>query len=369
MDESKYYNYGIKHILSKDVEIIKSTDQYVNINLCVYSVNTCGREPFLQYLLINNGYEVFTLPKLPVYASFNKESIIPYSEVYLSGILQCDNFEEFSKTILFDGFYEYDEDLHLFFDITNCQINIDETYLSNNIRFGLIDEIVNHKNICNVEIDNNTTLFFIKNEAIMYLYDKQSKPYEIPVVGFVGKPTEQKMNFTLMFGESAKDKTGIVGPYFYFTSLHHAIRQGGWSCDYKPEKHRDLLITDQNGKYKQGGIVRFALFTGQTKYIENAPNDPNDESDIKKQRLHDATLDRKKEILTLRISDHDGIWTKSFDSVFLGDLELDDGSLLDDTPMLVLRDYEQQVPLTIHYINKSTLGDKYNELNIHYSLL
>ncbi len=201
------------------------------------------------------------------------------------------------------------------------------------------------------------------------MYDEQNQPYEIPVVGFVGKPTEKKVNFVMMFGESAKNKSAIVGPYFYFTSFQHAIRHCGWSHDYKSETSYESIITDENGKYKKGGLVRFALFVGKTKYIENAPNDPNDESEIKKQRLEDNNLDRKREILTLRISDHDGIWSKTYNSIYLGKLELDDGSFLDDAPMLVLREYQQQTPLSCHFIDKSTLGEKYEENNYRYSIL
>ncbi len=333
---------------------MNALDQYVNINLCVYLVKTNGKYPFLEYLLINNGYEALTLPKLPIYSLFGKDNLITYSEVYLSGILQSNNFEEFSNAISFDGFHEFNDDIYLFFDITKCEINIDETYLSNPVRFGLIDEIVNHKNICNIQIDYNTSLFFIKNEWINYLYDEQNNPYELPVVAFVGKPTEQKVNFTMIFGESAKNKSAIFGPYFYFTSFHHSIKDSGWADNRKVEK---------------GGIVRFALFVGKTKYVENTPNDTIDYSEIKKERMKDDNLDRQKEYLTIRISDHDGNWTKTYNSIYLGKLELDDGSFLDDTPMLVLKDYKQQVPLSCHFIDMSTLGEKYEENNSNYSIL
>jgi hypothetical protein len=369
MVESKYYNYGIKHILSKDIEIINKSDDYNGFNLCVYKINTDGQIPFLQFLLTNNGCNNLTFPKLPVYTLFNKENIVPYSEVYLSGILQTDRFDKFRSDIVFDGFYEYNDSLYLFFDITKCTINVDETYLSNNIRFGIIDEIVNRKNICNIQIDYNTSMFFIKNQSITYLYDEKNNPYETPVVGFVGKSTEQKVQFVMTFGESAKNKSAIIGPYFYFTSFHYAIRQGGWSDDYNPENKYEVVITDENGKYKKGGIVRFALFLGLTKYIENAPNDPNDESEIKKQRLEDNNLNNQREILTLRISDHDGNWSRIYNSAYLGKLELDDGSFLENTPMLVLRDYEQQLPLSYHFIDRTTLGEKYEENNCCYSIL
>jgi hypothetical protein len=330
MSESKYYNYKVKHLLSKDIETIRTPDQYINIILCVYLINSNGKLPFLQYLLVNNGSETLTLPKLPVYASLNKESLVPYSEVYLSGILQSTQFEQFSNDISFDGFYEYNDDVYLFFDITKCQINIDETYLSNQAIFGLIDEIVNHKNICNNQIDFNTSFFFIHNILTNYLYDEKNNSYEIPVVGFVGKQTETKLKFAEMFGESAKDKTAILGPYFYFTNYQNSMKQ---TCD-------------------KGGIVRFALFMGHTKHVENAPNDPIDESEIKQHRLQDITLNKQKDVSTLRISDHDGLWANTYDSVYVGNLELDDGSLLDETPMIVVKEYVQQVPLSRHYVKE-----------------
>lgn len=350
MIESKYYNYGVKHVLSKDLETINPPDQYININLCVYLINADGKYPFLQYLLINNGCNNLTFPKLPMYSLFNKENMLPYSEVYLSGVLQSNKFEEFCSNISFDGFYEYDSDLYLFFDITNYIINVDETYLSSNVRFGIIDEIVNHKNICNVQIDNTVSSFFIKNESLNYLYDECNNSYEIPVIGFVGKETTPKTNFVMMFGESAKDKSAILGPYFYFTNFNNAIRQGESSHDSILETKNQLGISDEKDRSKKGGLVRFALFTGKTKYIENAPNDPNDNSEIKKQRMEDKNIDvKKKTIQTLRITDHDGIWAKTFDSVYLGNIELDDGSFLDDIPMFVLKDYNQQVPLSCHF--------------------
>jgi len=366
---AKYYNYGVKHILSKDLALLQNIESYKNIVMCVYIVNTYGKIPFLQFMLTTNGNESLTLPRLPVNSLLNKKNIIPYSEVYLSGILQSNKFEEFSNNIMFDGSYEYDDDLYLFFDITNCNLNVDETYLTTHIRFGLIDEIVNHKSICNIKIDDITSTFFIKNQSVIYLYDKNNKPYEIPVVGFVGKSTEQKIKFVMTFGESAKNKSAILGPYFYFTDFHHAIRHGGWSCDYKPEKNYDVMVTDEKGKYIKGGLIRFALFLGETKYIENSPNEPNDGSLIKKQRISDNSNNMNKERLTLRISDHDGLWSELYNSVYLGKLELDDGSFLEDTPMFVLKEYEQQLPLSYHFIDKTTLGEKYDENDCNYRIV
>lgn len=365
------YEYDLLSFLNNDLDAFYNTDEYSDILLSVYCVDTTGKYPFLKYLLINSGYNTLLLPRLPIFSSFNKDDLITYSKVFLSGLMLVDNFEDFNNLLEFNGFYEHENKLYLFYDITRCKnITLNETYLNSNLRFGLIDEITNIMNICNIPIDYETTKFFILNEQCNYLRNKDGTLYEIPIVGYVGKPTKQKLNFTLTFGETARDKTNIVGPYYYFTSFNRSIRQGGWSSNFKPASMYNNLITDNEyGRYTKGGIIRFALFTGKTKYIENLPNDSYDESLIKIERLNDETLNQKYEKLTQRISDHDGLWANNYDSVYLGKVELDDGSFLEDTPIIVLKEYKQQVPLTYHYIDKNKLTDMYEPNHKHYSIL
>lgn len=369
-DKPMYYNYAIKHFLVKDSALFFDPKLYEKIIICVYSISTNGKYPFIQYLLSKNGFENLCLPILPVFTAFGKDKLIDYSKVYLSGILQVENFEEFNKKIEYNGYYEFEQNIYLFFDITNCGVCIDDNYSSCLVNFALIDEIINHRKICNMSISEETTQFFITNCSLNYLYDKNNEAYENPIVGFVGKPTPRKTIFTYTFGEKPKNKSAILGPYYYFTNFNYAIRQGGWSHDYKPEYMYNKLITDNDyGRYFEGGIVRFALFTGNTKYIENMPNNANDESDIKTQRLNDLSLDKKYEILTLRISDHNGLWAKTFDSAYLGNIELDDGSFIEDAPLIVLKEYNQQIPLSYHFIDKSSLGNKYDSNNHSYRIV
>lgn len=361
-----HYNYPIKNFLVKEID----TNNYSEILLCVYTINTSGRYPFIQYLLSNNMFNNLSLPVLPVFSSFSNNNLTAYSKVFLSGILQVENFEEFNRDIEFDGFYEYEQNLYLFFDVGKCKLNIDDTYISSPVRFALIDEIINHFYICNMMISSETVNFFINNDSINYLYNENNEVYESPIVGYVGKQTPEKINFVFTFGESAKNKSEILGPYYYFTDFNNAIRQGGWSRNYKPEHIYNKLVTDnENGRYAKGGIVRFALFTGKTKYIENMPNNPIDDSDIKKQRLNDNSLNQNYEVQTLRISDHDGIWANTYDSAYLGNTELDDGSFVEGTPMIVLKEYNQQVPLSFHYIDKSRLNHKFESNNDNYRIV
>lgn len=362
------FKYKIKDQLSKSLSQI---EYYQHIYLCAFKINDSCKTPFLQYLLSNNGFNVLEFLSIPDFKNEENEeneyndiktkedTIILYSKLYLSGILKLEN------VIQFEGFYEHNENLYLFFDISECNITLDETYSSSPYRLALVDEIVNNKNICGIPINQNVVELFVKNDHLIYLYDSANKPYDIPVAAFVGKPTEKKLKFTKIFGESPKDKSAIFGPYFYFTSFHYAIRQGGWSPDYVVEKG----VTDEDAKYLKGGLVRFAVFVGTPKIVENMPRDPHDNSFTKQMRLKDDSFDRKKEILTLRITDYDGNWAKEHNSIYLGKIELDDGSFLEDAPILAVKSYYQQVPLSYHFIDTTKLGAKYNETSQEYRIL
>jgi hypothetical protein len=337
MDESEayipekplYYNFNFRNFLKKESNQIPDLNEYIGFYLCIYKINVSGKYPFLQYLLLNNGFNLLTLPMLFTYNSFGKNEILPYSKSFLSGLLGVE-YEKIDKLIKFDGFYDFDSNLYLFFDITECNIEIDETN-SSNLKFGLIDEILNHKKICNIKISPEVTNLFLKNESINYLLNEDYECYEIPIVGYVEKQTENMLKFTSIFGESARDKLALFGPYFYFTNYENAIKKCG----------------------KKGGIVRFALFTGITKFVSNFPNDNIDKSIIKNELLKvNYENNKKKNIQTLRISDHDGLWSVNNDSICVGELELDDGSFLDDTPIIVLKDYKQQIPLSYHFTPK-----------------
>jgi hypothetical protein len=126
------------------------------------------------------------------------------------------------------------------------------------------------------------------------------------------------------------------------------------------------LTDNSKGRYKSGGIIRFALFMDKTKVIQNLLLDEIDKSEIKKERLLDELLDAQYERLTMRISDHDGNWSKNYDSVFLGNVELDNGDKVNNAPIIVLKEYDQQIPLSYHYIDKNYLGDDFDNDTNYY---
>ena len=59
----------------------------------------------------------------------------------------------------------------------------------------------------------------------------------------------------------------------------------------------------------------------------------------------------------LRVTDYDGLWSKCNDSCYLGKIELDNGTFIKDAPIWATKEYDQQFPLSYHFIDKRYLGD------------
>ena len=329
----KYYNYKGKEHMKLNLNDTSYNTKVIKI--CAYTI--INKEiPFLRFLLTNIGLNTgLKFPIVPMIKNMDQSQLIEYSKVCLFGLLMLTDFDNFNELVEFNGFYEYKNIIYVFIDITKCNYEANDIYRSNNCWFALTDEIIHLKHICNMYIENEVRNLFINNEDLYLLEDENNKIYEVPVVGYVGK-SEKMLNFTYIFGESKCDKNEILGPYYYFKDFNTAFKEG---C-----------------QYKNGGIVRFAIFVGSVKYIENYPNDPIDESEVKKIRLNDDNLDKHMERLTMRITDHDGTWAYKYDSIYLGNVELDDGSIYKNS-MTVVKEYEQQIPLSYHYVNKISLNN------------
>lgn len=361
--EPKYYNYKGKTKLSIDAP--QSLDMFENILICPYTVNNSGKYPFLRFLLLNSLFEKeLSLPQVYLMNNLIDLSLVEYVTKYLFGLLILNDFDKFSESIEFNGFFEDKQNLYLFFDMTKCNIEVNDIYKNSHLWLALVDEIVNHKQLCNIKISDNTSNFFTLNEEFIFLLDDKHESYEIPIVSYVGKK-ENKVNFTYVFGETARDRNSILGPFYYFHDYYTAVKFATLnnSKSGDQEGNYDVFMDFDQSDISKGGIVRFAVFTGVTKYFENNVSDVNDLSEIKTLRLQYDNLDQNIERLTLRVCDHDGIWSKDHDSAYLGCVELDNGTFIKN-PILVLKEYNQQVPLSYHYIDRKSVNSDIREYSI-----
>jgi hypothetical protein len=309
--------------LEKNIDnILKYNNKIKNIFICGYRINNTELFPFLNFLLKNDiETKELVFPSLSSneLSSDIISSITKKISSLFYNIVSNDKYE-------YKGFYYYKNNIYLFFDFTNCKLIINNVYKNSIIWPVLTDEIINIKHVCNIKINSIISDFFNKNMDFTILKDKNNKIYEIPCVVYIEKEIS-RLNFTYMFGASKPDNNLLFGYYYYFTNFKNAINQ----------------VIKEN----KSGIVRFALFMELTKVILNSISDSTDESMLKRE-LTDNNL---YENLTLRITDYDGNWSKNYDSVYVGDIELDNGEKMKNTPIYVVKKYEQQTPLSYHFID------------------
>ncbi len=130
----------------------------------------------------------------------------------------------------------------------------------------------------------------------------------------------------------------------------------------KRKKKMGELITDENGKWDRGGIARYAVYLGDNiKVLLNHPLD-------RETYLPEANLIHKILPFKAKIVDPLGIWTQEYSSLYYGKIKIPEikGGVWRATPGWVTRDFNQQIPLTFHFIDKKTLGANWDSKNDNY---
>jgi len=340
--EPNYYSYKAIDCLPKNMDGFLNTNSTINITLCAYEINNDVKYPFIKYLLVKNSiFNILNFIKLYSFSTLylNTNDIILHTKTHLydmlslnTDVIEKDKIENDiiqDTNMEYKGYYIQGNNVYIFYDITKLKVQLNDIYLTSKLWFCILDEIMNVDRVCNIIISKDVQDIFIDNFEFCFLYDKNGNRYNVPIVSYIDKD-EKMLNFTYMFGVSKSNKSAILGPYYYFTNYQNALNR------------------IQNKK--SVGVVRFALFMENTKYINNFPNDPIDESYIKREKLQDENIDTNIEALTMRISDHDGLWANNYDSIFLGNIDLDNGKMVEDTPYIVVKNYEQQSALSYHYV-------------------
>jgi len=356
---STFFNYKALNFLVKNEPVVELN---ANVYICAFHVNQTGKLPFLQFVM--NKYPKHFFGDILTFPCFSYKGNNSILEECKSKLYEVTGFYKENNDYDYAGHISQGEDVYMFYDLTDFDFQTQELYRSDKMWLVLMDEIMNYQRVCNFEIHGSVVDFFKNNFEFCKLYDKNELAIENPIVCYSGVH-KSKLKFTGIFGVGKAETDGVVGPYYYFTTYEKSIESGGWSKNCCQEFRNEKKITeDGTGKYDSGGIVRFAVFLGLQKVLMNYPEDEFDNSLHKKERLKDG--ERSLERQTTRITDYDGNWSELYDSIYIGKLELDDGRILTNAPFWVVKEYDQQIPLSFHHIDKRTLGDKWNENAIYY---
>jgi len=332
------YNYGAVDKLAYAVDNLYT---FKRAFICAYDVNTSGQYPFLRFLLHKYEYDVerivVDLPCIDIAnenagettnTSTDFEELLTHAQKYITRIMPSEPHHA-NGVVMYKGcIVKNPGDVYLFFDVTRPE-SVEEScmYLDDSCEvksyFCIIDEIINTRKVFDIDIGEYVYDLFAMNRDLLFLTDDNEDKYEIPVSCYTGSENHM-LHFVYVFGVSRMTTDdAILGPYYYFTDYENCKRT---MCD---------------------GIVRFAVFLGNTLVKLNLPNDAIDDSITKRERLNMKEL-HSYEVMTMRITDYDGAWSREYDSVYLGCIELDDGRFFKNCPWIVVERYNQQISLSYH---------------------
>ena len=331
-----------------------------NIYICVFSIiqNSSIQsilKPFLKFFLYkfpNNSskfkdYLVFPFVK-------SKSNPLDKANKLFHSIFNT-NFKP-------KGFIQNNNGIYMFYQF-------DETYKLLNIKrndnywWALIDEICNKKLIVNFPIHSSVYSLFFNNPSIIYLLNK-NKPVEIPMTGFYGDHITM-IPYVSSLGTKANTKK-FFGPYYYLGDYNYSIKNSSWTTHYGTRKHFDINLTNKDGKYQQGGIIRFAIFLGNTRIILYRETDDfywyfkymDSIKNKSKKNIKNFQNTQKK---------NKGRWTNKYDSCIISPLKWKYSSgYWNLNTEYILKSFEQHIPLSIHSVDMKTIPPIFNPIFKHY---
>tara|TARA_B100000900_G_scaffold416238_1_gene450434 strand:+ start:4496 stop:5647 length:1152 start_codon:yes stop_codon:yes gene_type:complete len=358
---NNYYSYNIDRHMKTDYHNI-SIEKGEKIHICCFDIvksqsNKVISKPFLRYLLYKYPDDKKSIGNLCVF---------PFTKYKSGEILQIGKSlmkKIFNKNQNPLGYIKNSDGVFLFYNIEFESVVVKMIDKTDSYIWSLIDEICNIKKIITFPVHNSVTKLFLENPKLIYLKDKNKKCIEVPTVVYHGG-SQEIISYIANLGMRAAT-VRLFGPYYYFTDFKNSIRAGGWSSNYEKIEMFGKLITDTNGKFNQGGIVRFALFLGNYRVILNRPSDPI-YSYVK--GLHDESLSKKKK--DKLIKKNKGKWTSKYDSLQISNYKNMKGSgyFLHNTEY-VTKQYDNYISLSIHLIDKKTLKGNYDPDYDFYDIL
>ena len=299
-----------------------------------------GKSVIIEFVIIKNKLKPYIMFKL--YKKKNTDTL-GFVRMHLED-------EEIPKIndAAYSGLYEYAGIQFLFFHINREEYTVRNVTSKDESYFMLIHDIVNIKKYYNFDIEYEVVEFFIKNDKFIFLVDENDSIIEIPISGFRGD-YYKKIGLLAGLGMNRSGPYSSVGPYFYFGNFDRSLRYAVLTVNGKPLEIMGKNITIENTPvYTKGGVVKYALFMGNSKVMMNLENDEEDDS------YESIVLASEREFIkdTIKMRDTNGKWAKLYDSVVqpevkLFDRELGIDRLLD--PQFIVKTSQQQIPIDFAY--------------------
>lgn len=326
-------------------------NKYPNIYLLNYHIDSHSDNYYLKYMLIKNP--VTNLLQFPFFeinegmfcnGSLEISQLENFIKLYILNTLAVSVKDEYINNIRCKGFYKYKNNYFCLTDISSLKFNLVDLHLDIDIIwFGLVNEIINTKKIYDCQIDCHVTNFFLNNYPFLIL-ELNYTELQIPIEAYLVVPYS-KLSLSFNYGIQPSLESATFGPYFYFYNYNNAIAQ------ISDININNMYLSSVNNKNDiEWAVIRYVTFLNDYKFIDSLNTDESYIKDI----LLNNNNSKNYELLTLNKTDYDGLWANRFDSLHIGKILLDDGSLFFNYPIYVLKDESQFKALSYHYLCQKT---------------
>mgnify|MGYP001322440696 CR=1 FL=1 len=359
-NQQQKVKYDLSKLNNNYNELNKKTID--NINVCIYTIIKSDNitnivAPFLCFLLykydnnIKNLSEYFVFP-FKKYKNLQNKKMKDAADdlVYncTNNKLKCKGYIYENKNVYF--FYESLE-----------KYNLEVINRKNKLWWVVLDEICNHKKAINFPIHKSVYTLFYNNPHLLYLKDNINDDIEIPSVVYYGAPWEL-IPYNAALGQRQNAKRDF-GSFFYFGDYLQAIKDGCWTRNkrqYKSFYHN--IISDKDGKFYKGGLIRSIVFLGNSRCILYRPTDPfhwyinNYDSNKKKPSDHDE-----------RVGKYKGAWAKDYDSLVLSNIKFKNLSgYFHTNTEYIIKTSKQIYNLSSHKIDMKTILSNWDPFYSNY---
>ena len=332
----------------KNVTNNNKFDTNDKIFVCLYKINNNKNDylPFLQYLLYKYPKGKFEQFLFPFKLYKKKKNPIDIAKKLAYSIAN-------KNKLKYNGFISNNYGHYFFFHYLDDSIDLGFKDRNYELWWGLIDEICNKQKIINFPVHESVFNIFYNNTDLIYLTNNNNIPIEIPISAYFGGSSEI-ISYVASIGMRLNAEKAY-GSYYYLGSYENQIKNAGWSSNNRIIHYFNKPVSDDNGKLFNGGLIRYALFLGNCRTILYRKTDPFYwyfqylESD-----KFDDTIKKKADLAK-------GKWADKYDSLFIPKIKYKkiDG-YYNINPAYIVKDFSQQIPLSIHSLDTKTLKSNWD---------
>ena len=361
------YIYNIDKVCRKNIESLK-IEKNSKIYICFYQVlfkiNSIHENPFLQYLMYKYQKEddVDELVSFP-FVKYTSGSIKTLVKTTIKNITKVEN-------PIYKGYIQYEGNLFVFYGAEQDNYVFKQLQSRNKYWFATIDEICNQRRLIYYDIHESVTRLFLQHSDLIYLYDKNNNPLEIPTIAYRGDHN-YILTYLAVFGQRRSTRSRF-GPFYTLGTIQWAMKYAGWSKNYQKHIFQGKAISDNNGKYLKGGIIRYAIFLGDLEknyvLVNNSKNyfkyliDYQDtDKDLTKKQVEEFERRKIKET---------GKWATHYNSIVIPKVKYKNNSgYFNINTEYIISDSNNKITLSIHEIDTNSLPPVWNPLYNNYKLL